>query len=251
MSERVVLVYPDAREWLHIVQSISVLVEEASFSIKPDGISLRALDPSRTSMVDLFIPREAFDEYADIAEEVKVGANFKDMIKILRRAKKGDRLSLEVVEGRIRVKLVGKSVRAVAIPSIEVLAEELPTPRVVFTAMLKTASDVIAEAFKDADAVADAVKLEALEDAFYIRASSDKGELEVKIERGGEVVYEYEIKEPASALYSLEYLVDIASKASRVSDIVTVELATAKPVALSFDIPAGGRLTYYVAPRVE
>jgi len=251
MGERVVLTYPDAREWLYIIQSIAVLVEEASFSIRPDGVALRALDPSRTSMVDLLIPREAFDEYADVSEEVKVGVNFKDMSKILRRAKKGDRLTLEVVEGKVKVKLVGKSVRSVAIPSIETLAEELPTPRVVFTAMIKTASDVIAEAFKDADAVADAVKLEALEDAFYIRASSDKGELEVKIERGGDVVYEYDLKEPASASYSLEYLVDITSRASRISDIVTIELATAKPIALTFDIPAGGRLTYFVAPRIE
>ncbi len=245
------VVYADAREFLYIVDSISVVVEESAFAVKPEGMTLRALDPSRTAMVDLFIPRDAFDEYPDIGEEVRMGVNFKDLKKILRRVRKGDRVAMEIDEGKLKVKLLGRAVRSVTLPIIETAAEELPTPRVVFTALIRTASDVVAQALKDADAVSDSVKFEALDDALYIRASSDKGEVEVKLDREGEAVYEYDVKEPASSMFSTEYLVDISSKASRISDIATIELATAKPISMSFEIPAGGRLTYFVAPRVE
>lgn len=246
-----VITYADAKEWSYILDGIAVIVEEAAFALRQDGLALRALDPSRTAMVDLFIPKEGFEEYPEVESEVKIGVNFKDFRKLLRRLKKGDKISLELEESKLRVKLIGKSTRSITIPLLEVAAEELPTPKVVYTATVKTASDVLDQAMKDADAVADAVKFDVDEEALYIRASSDKGEVEVKLDKGGELVYEFDVKEPASAVFSLEYLVDITSKASRVSDIATIELATAKPISLTFDIPAGGRLTYFVAPRVE
>ncbi len=82
-------------------------------------------------------------------------------------------------------------------------------------------------------------------------ASSDKGDVEVKFEKEGEVMFEYDLKEPATAKYSLDYLVDTVSKAYRISDIVTIEFATQKPIALTFEIPMGGKLTYYIAPMIE
>ncbi len=245
------VVYSDAREFLYIADSISVVVEEAALSLRPEGATLRALDPSRTAMVDLFMPREAFDEYPDIDGEIRVGMNFKELKKILRRVRKGDKVAMEVDEGKLKVKLLGRAVRSVTLPIIETVAEELPTPRVVFTALIRTASDVMAQALKDADTISDTVKFDALDDALYIRASSDKGEVEVKLDREGEAVYEYDVREPASSMFSTEYLVDIATKASKISDIATIELATAKPISITFEIPAGGKLTYFVAPRVE
>ncbi|ACB40604.1 proliferating cell nuclear antigen (pcna) [Pyrobaculum neutrophilum] len=245
-----VITYLDAKEFAYIVDAVSVLVEEANFVVRSDGLYLRALDPSRTAMVDLSIPKEAFDEFPEV-EELRVGVNFKDLKKILRRVKKGDKISMEVEEGRIRIKLVGKSVRSITLPSIEVVGEELPTPKVVYTAMVKTASDVLASAIKDADAVADEVKFEANEEALVIGATSDKGEVEVRLDKNSELVYEFDVKEPASARYSLEYLVDMVGRTSKISDIVTIELATAKPLLLTFDIPAGGKIAYFLAPRVE
>ncbi|ABL87616.1 monomeric archaeal DNA polymerase sliding clamp [Pyrobaculum islandicum DSM 4184] len=245
-----ILTYLDAKEFAYIVDSISVLVEEASFIVRSDGLYLRALDASRTAMVDLSIPKEAFEEFPEV-EELRIGLNFKDLKKVLRRIKKGDKISMEIEEGRVRIKLVGKSVRSITIPTIEVVSEDLPTPKVVFTAMVKTASDVLASAVKDADAIADEIKFEANEEALLMKASSDKGEVEVKLDKNSELVYEFDVKEPASARYSLEYLVDIVGKTSKISDIVTIELATAKPLLLTFDIPAGGKISYFLAPRVE
>lgn len=107
------------------------------------------------------------------------------------------------------------------------------------------------EASKDADAIADSMSFSANEEALIMTAQSDKGKLEVRLERSDERVYEFDVQEGASASYSLEYLVDITSKAYRISDLVTIEFATNKPISLTYEIAGGGRMTYYVAPRVE
>jgi len=252
MSTPIKIIYSDAKEFTYIVQSIAVLIEEAAFTITNEGIRLRAIDSSRTAMIDLFMPREAFEEYpSDLSEEIRVGVNFDDLKKILKRVKKGDRIGLEISEGKVKVKLIGKATRAVALPIIDVPGEQLPTPKVVFTVTAKVSSDALKEAMKDADVIADSVKFEAKDDGLYIIASSDRGDLEVKFERESEAMFEYDLKEPATARYSLDYLVDIVSKAYRVSDIAVIEFATTKPIALTFEIPMGGKLTYYIAPMLE
>jgi len=252
MSESVKLLYSDAKEFVYIVESIAVLLEEAAFTITSEGLKLRAIDSSRSALIDLFMPREAFEEYpSEISEEIRVGVNFSDLKKILKRVKKGDRIALEVSEGKLKVKLIGKATRAVMLPIIDVPVEQLPTPKVVFTVTAKVASDALREAMKDADVIADSVKFEAKDDGLYIIASSDRGDLEVKFERESEAMFEYDLKEPATARYSLDYLVDIVSKAYRVSDIAVIEFATTKPIALTFEIPMGGKLTYYIAPMLE
>ncbi len=246
------LTYSDAREFMHVVDSIAVLIEEAALSVTNEGVKLRSIDPSRTSMVDLVIPKDAFEEYPEgLTEEVRLGLNFNDLKKILRRAKRGDKISLEVQNGKVKIKLVGKTTRSVTLPVIETTSEQLPTPKVVFTVTAKISSDALKDAIKDADVVADSVRFEAKEDGLYIVASSDRGDLEVKFERESEVMFEYDLKEPAASRYSLDQLVDITSRAYKISDIVTVEFATAKPIALTFEIPMGGKLIYYIAPMLE
>ncbi|MEM4639685.1 MAG: DNA polymerase sliding clamp, partial [Thermofilum sp.] len=56
-------VFPEAREWRYIIEGLATIVDEANFLVGPEGIRLRALDPGRVAMVDLFIPPSVFEEY--------------------------------------------------------------------------------------------------------------------------------------------------------------------------------------------
>ncbi|MEM1689944.1 MAG: DNA polymerase sliding clamp, partial [Thermofilaceae archaeon] len=62
---------------------------------------------------------------------------------------------------------------------------------------------------------------------------------------------EYEVRQPSYSSYSLEYLDEIVGKAYRISDLVTIEFSTNKPLCLTFDIAAGGILRFFLAPRME
>ena len=241
------LTYASAKEFAHIINSINVLTDEAQFVVR-DGLYLRALDASRTAMVDLAIPRESFTEFPD--GEYRISLNFKELKKILSHAKSGDMISFEVFN-KVRIKLIGKSVRSITLPMIEATSEDLSTPKVDYTATIKMASDGLETAINDASAISDEVKLEANDTAFVVSATSDRGEVEVKFEKNGDYVFEFDVREPATAKYSLEYLTDMVKKATKISDIVTVKLATSKPLFLSFDIPAGGKISYYLAPRID
>lgn len=243
--------FPDARDWKYLIQSLEAIVEEANFIADAEGLRLRALDPSRIAMVDLFMPREAFQVYEIDEERVRLGVNFDDMNKILKRAKASDRVIVEVEGARLRITLAGKAERTFSLPLIDIAGEELPVPKVTFDVTAKMVSDTLRDALKDAEMISDSAKFVGEEKELRIEARSDKGELEARFSLENGSLLEYEVKQPAQASYSLNYLEEIVSKAYRVSDLVTVEFSTNKPLSLTFDIAGGGVLRYFLAPRLE
>ena len=47
----------DAKFLKDMMGAISILVDEATFDVTPEGIKLRAMDPSRVAMVDFEWPK--------------------------------------------------------------------------------------------------------------------------------------------------------------------------------------------------
>ena len=74
--------------WKTVMQSVSAVVEECTFSASPEGLSLRAMDPSRVALLDLEWPSAAFEKYqCDGEQELTVRVD--DIAKLFRRAGTG------------------------------------------------------------------------------------------------------------------------------------------------------------------
>lgn len=243
--------FPEAREWRYIISSLATLITEANFVVDNEGLRLRALDPSRAAMVDLFVPSDAFDEYEVSEEKVSIGVSFDDLEKVMRRSKSDDRVTFEVKEGRLKVILIGKADRTFSLPLIDIVGEELPTPKVTFNVMAKMMSDTFKDALSDAELVSETVKLIGEEEVLKVLARSDRGEVEVKFSLEAGSLLEYEVKEPSTSTYSIDYLLKVLRKAAKVSDIATLEFSTNMPLSLTFELTGGGQLRFFLAPRVE
>ncbi len=243
-------VFFDARVWRYLISSIGKIIEEAAFLITPEGVKLRAMDPSHVVMVDLNVPVEAFEEY-DVNEEITIGVNFEDLAKVLRRATKDDKLGLETLEeGKFAIEFIGKSVRKFVLPIISVQAESLPEPKLEFKANARMLTDVFKDMVKDLEPVGEAVELRADESKFVAHAKSDLGEAEVVLDKEGGSLLDLVVEEESKAIYSLDYFVDIAA-AAQAADVVNIRFSTDMPCKIEYELPQGGRLAFYVAPRVE
>ncbi|MEZ0345973.1 MAG: proliferating cell nuclear antigen (pcna) [Infirmifilum sp.] len=243
-------IFPDAREWRYVLESLSTIVDEANFVASPDGLRLRALDPGRIAMVDLYMPAGLFEEY-NVDAETKIGVVLDDIDKVLKRARSDDKLVFEVGEGRLTIMLLGRAERRFRFPLLDIAGQELPSPKLNFTVAAKMLSDTFRDALKDASLVSESVKLKAEGEALYMSARSDRGETESKFTIESGSLLEIDVKEPAEASYGIDFLDKIVSKAYRVSDIMTLRFATNMPIELGFDIAGGGTLKYLLAPRME
>jgi proliferating cell nuclear antigen len=242
----------DAKLLRDMITSISILVDEATFKLDPEGLKLRAMDPSRVAMVDFEWPKTVFEEYAS-TEPTKMCINISELLKLLKRTGKDEvvELSLDEKTGRLQVKITGKYARNFTMPTLEASEEEVPTPKIAFNVKVKATTQGLSQAIEDAQLVSDHVRIEADAEKLVLNASGDLMGATITLQKGGDALLDLEAKEPSKATFSLSYLSEIVKAASATSDIATLEFSSDMPIKLDFQQTKEGKLTFYLAPRIE
>ncbi len=245
--------FKDARTWRYVMNAVGKIIDEAAFRITENGLRMKAIDPSRITLIDFMLGKESLDEFQFEKEEV-IGVNMEDLVKILRRVVKGDELILETLEGnRLAITFLGRGKRTFIIPSIETPAEETPELKIPFKVHVKMPPSIFRDVVKELEPVSDAIEFIAKKDEqkLIVKATSDlaSATIELSIESGSLIEFEAE-EDEARALYTVDYLSDI-SAASQAAEELDFYFATAVPCKIDYTLPFGGKLIFYVAPRVE
>ncbi len=235
-----------------MITAISILVDEATFKIEPETIKLRAMDPSRVAMVDFEWPKTVFEEYA-CTEPSKMCINISEMLKLLKRAGRDEvvELSLDEKTRKLQLKITGKYTRTFTMPTLEASEEEVPTPKLTFNVKAKTTTNGLSQAIEDAQLVSDHVRIEADPEKLVLNAAGDLMGATITLQKGSDTLLDLEVKEPSKATFSLSYLSEIIKTASATSDIATLEFSTDMPIKIDFQQAKEGKLTFYLAPRIE
>jgi proliferating cell nuclear antigen len=242
----------DAKFLKDMMGAISILVDEATFDLSPEGIKLRAMDPSRVAMVDFEWPKTVFDEYS-CDENMKMCINISEMLKLLRRTGKDEsvELSLDDKTGKLKIAIKGTYSRTFNMPTLEAMDEEVPTPKVTFNVSAKTTTQGLREAIEDASLVSDHVRIEANDDKMTMNASGDIMGANIEFTKGDDVLLEMTAKEASKATFSLSYLSEIVKASVPTSEIVMIEFSTDMPIKLDFQQEKDGKLKFFLAPRIE
>ncbi len=244
--------FSDARLWRYMVASIEKIIDEGVFVATQEGLSLRALDTSRVAMVDLFYPSDAFQEYEVEGEEAEFGVSFNILAKILRRAQKTDELELRIQEPYIDIIFHGRGMRRFRIPLITLSYEKLPEPKLSFNVTARLLGTTFREVVRTLEPIADAIILEASEDGdkLFARGEGDveQAEMELSLDRGS--LLDLQVESPDRSAYTLEYFSEMI-QAAQAADTTVIRFTEDAPVRVDMEYKLGGRLTFYVSPRIE
>jgi proliferating cell nuclear antigen len=179
--------------------------------------------------------------------------NISELLKLLKRTSKDEivELNLDEKTAKLQVKITGKYQRSFTMPTLEASEEEVPTPKVTFNVRAKATTQGLSQAIEDAQLVSDHVKIEADPEKLVFNASGDLMGATITLQKGSDTLLDLETKEPAKATFSLSYLTEIIKAASATSDIATLEFSSDMPIKLDFQQTKEGKLTFYLAPRIE
>jgi proliferating cell nuclear antigen len=210
------------------------------------------MDPSRVAMIDFEWPKTIFEEYQSDTPG-KMCINITELLKLLKRAGKEEtvELSLDEQTAKLNIKIAGKYARNFTMPTLEASEEEVPTPKLTFNVKIKATTEGLTQAIEDAQLVSDHVRLEADPEKLVFNAAGDLMGATITIQKGSDTLLDLEAKEPSKATFSLSYLTEIIKAASQTSDIATMEFSSDMPIKIDFQQPKEGRLTFYLAPRIE
>jgi len=245
---------PSADYFSDLMKAVQAVVDEGTFKIDQEGMKLIAMDPAHISLVDFELSSSAAEEYV-CEGELQMTVSISELMKFLKRAKKGESLTLSYDEGAKKLELTlvdatGSREKIFTLNTLETVEARSVTPRLSFDAKARVGVDAVKDAVRDSGVVSDYVKITINPDAVVFLAKGELGTVQTKLSKMGAAVYEIEADKEVWAHFSINYLDKIVKPASSLSDEVVMQLSTNKPIKLSFPIPSG-RLEYLIAPRIE
>lgn len=237
----------------NLIEAISSLLEDGELIVKPNGIELRAIDPSRIAMVDLYISKNVFDSYACDGEP-KLKINFYDLTRIVSRAGSTEEISLKLLDNsnKLQIKIKGRTTKTFNLPLLEeVGCETMNKSGISSDVEIVMKSDVFSQAVKDANIVSDSVNLKVTKEGdFMMEAIGYRGDLIIDFDK---TQIKNDSNDSVLSKYSLGFLVKML-RAGIISENVTIRFSKDKPIELEFLIQGDekfGRIKYLLAPQVE
>ncbi len=251
----VLFVYPTATKLKYIVQTITKTLDEIPFIATPEGLEVKRLTPDKTTMVILRLPITSFEEY-DLGgeEEVTFIVSSDELNRVLKRGTRNDIVEIELEEDKRRIKIAFKDkktnvTRTFYIETREGIVEKLSEPQVELTVSAKMLTDDLKNIINDAKMVGDEIDLIAYEDRLEAQTiTPQKTYLNRLYADQGLLSYNISATPPIRSKYSVDLLKPV-TKATTAADTVTLEYGEALPLRLSFDLPGGGILVYWISAR--
>ncbi|ABN70456.1 DNA polymerase sliding clamp subunit A [Staphylothermus marinus F1] len=239
------IVYPEAKYIREMITALGKLVDEVAFKITPEALIVKAIDPARVALIDIYLPQTAFLEY-DVSEEVVAGLSSANLSKLLKKVKKGDKFVMDVTEEQITITIESTIRRIYRFRNLEVPVPEIPEAKLEFNVEAQLLVDVIKHAIKDAETVGDLLEMEAPDqETLYLRGRG-VSMTETKLVAGMPALLNLEVKEPSKSVYQLEYLKHIVNL-TKIAELAIIRFSSDMPLELEFSL-SEGRVKYLLAP---
>ena len=226
------------------LETICLIIEELTFEADADGVRLRALDKSHITFIDLEWKNHLFDMY-QCSEPVSFTVDASELLRIIKRIKGDDVLSMSLDEGNLILKYSGDSVRTFKLRLIDVEYETPVPPTVEYPVHLSIPVNVFSDAISDAELYGEKISLSADNDYFITSAD---GEFGINHNRylHGENIGDY-----VKSTYSIPKIKEML-KAKNLSHEVKLGLGDDLPLTLEYHSPTNDyKLGFLLAPRIE
>lgn len=248
-------VFIDARIWRYVLRELAEFIETVGMRFSPtEGVRLKAMDPSHVMLVDFYIPPTAFEEYTVEAETILL-IPLEATAKILRRAKKYDKLMMASDGSKLILALISKGnvQRTFVLPLLTGSYEEIPELSLEFEAQAKILGATLATSLSILEDVGDVLKIRASKEGISLISSSELSEVEIPLTVASGALIDYQpptSSEEFMNIYSMDYI-SVVIPVSRLAETITIKLGKDMPCEISLDLTSGSQLKLFVAPRTE
>ena len=226
------------------LETVCLIIDELVFECDSESIRLRALDKSHITFIDLNWDESMFDMY-QCKEPCSFTVDASELLKIIKRIKTDDVLSLGLDEGNLILTYNGDSTRTFKLRLIDVEYETPVPPKVEYPVHLNIPTDVFNDAITDAELYGEKISLSCDNDYFITSAD---GEFGVNHNRylHGESIGDY-----VKSTYSIPKIKEML-KAKGLSHEVKLGLGDDLPLTLEYHSPTNDyKLGVLLAPRIE
>ena len=233
-----------------IVNVISTLIDEVKFTISPEGMTLKAVDPAHVAMIELNLEAGAFESYN--ADQTEIGLDLDKVKDVLKLSASGDMISMEQDEGYGRLIFrVGNITRRMNLVDTSSMNDP-KVPQLELSSNIEVPVSELQRGIKASENISDHIALTITSDYFELACEGDTDSVNLKLDRSqlSSLTIEGDGDKYCS-LFPLDYFSNLI-KAVPSDASVRIELDNDYPVMLNFTLAEGkGTVKYLLAPRIE
>ena len=231
-------------EFLNVCQTISTLVDEATFEVTNEGLTFRGMDPSHVALIDMNLPKESFEVF-ECQNAVKFGVRIDAIVNTLKKFDALDPLTITIEDNMLIMKQYEITARH---RLIESTGGQTPLPKLHFNAQFSMGLG-LKKFLKFLD-LSEYVTLNSSQMSVRLESKDDYGEYNSEYTTADNLE-EVLVKEDSKATYSNEYLKKVLRVLAPMKKSVRFEYSTKMPMRIEVRPTMYSKIHFYLAPRVQ
>ena len=242
------------KELITVLQATKTQKDEASFIAKNDGIHYRTMDHSHISLLDIVIPKDAFQHYSCEGEPADTVFTVKpeELLKVLKRIDKDETVEI-TVDGDEDITIRSISVRKPLTYKTKSLSneyEEVKLPNITYAVKVNIQHNALKEALEDLSLLTNDVRIITNKGKVKFVAVNDRDTMTIEYENNRQaMIYMLDSKAECKCVYSIPALLSMLKAVE--TKYVVLQYNERMPLRMQFLLPFKCEMHYYLAPRVE
>lgn len=224
------------------------ILNDINVYFKPDGVYITTLDTARTSLVDMFLDAENFEEYHCEYEEIIAGINISNTFKLLKTITNNDVLTIEINSKEFMdIEITSESKKTSTkfqLKLLDINESRIEVPDITMTSVTNLPSSDLQRLCRDMSNIGSEIEITRINDELHLRCEGDFANQETIIKCPDETP-------KMTGLYSLRYLNIFTKATSMCATVQIMQEEGNRFLILKYNVANLGELKFYLATKVS
>lgn len=242
-----------------ILDALKDLITDAKWECTANGMTLQAMDPSHVALCGLNLKADAFENYR-CDRNISLGLNLGTMSKILRCASNDDIITMvaDDVPDTLTFKFEspsGERDSEYEVKLSDIDGENLGIPESDYDVTIKMPSGELNRICRDLSQLGDTLEINCLKNGVTFKTEGDIGHGKVNLKQTTNADKEeddisIEMTEAVVLTFASRFMC-FFTKATALSQRVTLSMTKDSPLMVEYKIGESGHLRFFLAPKIE
>jgi proliferating cell nuclear antigen len=224
------------------------ILNDVNIYFRPQGMYIVTLDTARTSLIDMFLAADNFEEYSCEQEEIIAGINISNTFKLLKTITNNDVLTIEINSKEyMDIEITSESKKTSTkfqLKLLDINESRIEVPDVNMTSVTILPSADFQRLCRDMSNIGTEIEITRVGKELRLRCEGDFANQETSIECPEE-------SPEITGLYSLRYLNIFTKATSMCSSVQIMQEEGNRFLILKYNVANLGELKFYLATKVS
>jgi proliferating cell nuclear antigen len=224
------------------------ILNDVNIYFRPKGMYIVTLDTARTSLIDMFLAADNFEEYHCDQEEIIAGINISNTFKLLKTITNNDVLKIEINSKEyMDIEITSESKRTSTkfqLKLLDINESHIEVPDVIMTSNTILPSADFQRLCRDMSNIGSEIEITRNGKELRLRCEGDFANQETSIECP-------EDSQEIKGLYSLKYLNIFTKATSMCASVQIMQEEGNRFLILKYNVANLGEVKFYLATKVS